>query len=53
VRLGDRVVGRVGSAAVSPVHGAIALGLIRREAEPGQEVEVGDGGRAVVTELPF
>ncbi|MFL5885321.1 MAG: YgfZ/GcvT domain-containing protein [Thermoleophilaceae bacterium] len=53
VRLGDRVVGRVGSAAVSPVHGAIALGLIRREAEPGQEVEVGDAGRAVVTELPF
>jgi tRNA-modifying protein YgfZ len=53
VRLGDRVVGRVGSAAVSPVHGAIALALIRREAEPGQEVEVGDGGRAVVTELPF
>jgi tRNA-modifying protein YgfZ len=54
VRLGDRVVGRIGSTATSPVHGPIALGLIRREAEPGQTVEVGDSGNtAVVAGLPF
>jgi folate-binding protein YgfZ len=54
LRLGDRVVGRIGSTAVSPVHGPIALALVRREAEPGQTVEVGSGGStALVTELPF
>jgi folate-binding protein YgfZ len=54
VRLGERAVGHVGSAAASPVHGPIALALIRREAEPGQRVEVGgDGNAAVVSELPF
>src|SRR3954466_3003505 len=54
IRFGDRVVGEVGSAAVSPVHGPIALALVRREAEPGAEVTVGGtsvGGR--VAELPF
>jgi folate-binding protein YgfZ len=54
VRLGDRPVGRIGSAAVSPVHGPIALALIRREAEPGQRVEVGQAANsAVVSDLPF
>ena len=54
VRLGDRVVGRLGSVAVSPVHGPIALALIRREAEPGAEVRVGaDGTTAIVAELPL
>jgi folate-binding protein YgfZ len=54
VRLGERVVGRVGSTAVSPEHGPIALALIRREAEVGQRVEVGaDGNGAVVAGLPF
>jgi folate-binding protein YgfZ len=54
IRFGDRVVGEVGSTAVSPVHGPIALALVRREAEPGAEVHVGDSsvdGR--VAELPF
>ena len=37
--LGDRPVGRVGSAAVSPRLGPIALALVRREAEPGSVVE--------------
>jgi folate-binding protein YgfZ len=54
VRLGERAVGRIGSAAVSPVHGPIALALIRREAEPGQSVTVGEtGNTAVVSDLPF
>lgn len=54
IRFGDRVVGEVGSTAVSPVHGPIALALVRREAEPGADVTV--GGSAIdgrVAELPF
>jgi tRNA-modifying protein YgfZ len=52
--LGEREVGTVGSACVSPVHGPIALALIRREAAPDEEVLVGaDGLRAVVVDLPF
>jgi folate-binding protein YgfZ len=52
--LGERQVGSVGSACVSPVHGPIALALVRREAPPDQEVLVGAGGDpAVVVELPF
>jgi tRNA-modifying protein YgfZ len=54
IRLGERVVGEVGSAAVSPAHGPIALAVIRREAEPGAAVQVGEtavDGR--VAELPF
>ena len=54
VRLGDRVVGRLGSVAESPSLGAIALALVRREALPGSHVSVGDDGiDAVVVELPF
>jgi len=54
VMLGDREVGTIGSACVSPIHGPIALALIRREAAPDQEVLVGAAGdRAVVTDLPF
>ena len=54
VFLGDREVGRLGSTAVSPVHGPIALSLIRREATPGAEVTVGErGAPAVVADLPF
>ncbi len=52
VRLGDRVVGRLGSSCVSPLHGPIALALIRREASPGDRVQV-DGVQAEVVELPF
>ena len=54
LRLGDRAVGTIGSVAVSPVHGPIALALVRREAEPGASVAVGDDGTtAEVVELPF
>ncbi|HVL95493.1 MAG TPA: glycine cleavage T C-terminal barrel domain-containing protein [Solirubrobacteraceae bacterium] len=54
LRLGEREVGRVGSAVVSPAHGPIALALVRREAAVGDTVLVGDGDvTAVVAELPF
>jgi tRNA-modifying protein YgfZ len=54
LRLGDKEVGRLGSVAVSPVHGPIALALVRREAAPGDTVAVGDGGTtAEVVEVPF
>jgi folate-binding protein YgfZ len=54
LHLGDRVVGRLGTVAVSPVHGPIALALVRREAEPGAALAVGGGGAtARVVELPF
>jgi folate-binding protein YgfZ len=52
--LGDRPVGRVGSTAVSPRIGPIALALVRREAAPGSVVSVGEhGASAEVLELPF
>ncbi len=54
LRLGDREVGRVGSVADSPALGPIALAIVRREAEPGVTVTVGDAGAtATVVELPF
>ncbi|MFZ1994649.1 MAG: glycine cleavage T C-terminal barrel domain-containing protein [Solirubrobacteraceae bacterium] len=54
ITFGDRVVGTVGSVAESPVLGAIALALVRREAPPGSEVVVGaDQVDGVVVELPF
>jgi len=53
LRLGERVVGRLASSIVSPVHGPIALGLVRREAAPGDTVAVDGGASAVVVELPF
>jgi folate-binding protein YgfZ len=54
LRLADRIVGRVGSAVLSPERGPIALALVRREAEPGTIVSVGEhGATAEVTELPF
>ena len=52
IRLGDRDVGRVGSACVSPTFGPIALALVRREAAPGDTVDV-NGTTAQVVELPF
>ncbi len=52
--LGDKEVGRVGGSCVSPVHGPIALAILRREAEPGAELAVGeDGVTARVVDLPF
>ena len=54
VTFGERRVGEIGSACVSPVHGPIALAVLRREAAPGDTVEVGDDRRpAEVVELPF
>jgi folate-binding protein YgfZ len=54
VMVGERQVGELGSTAVSPVHGPIALALIRREAAPGAEVTVGDAGQSArVADLPF
>jgi tRNA-modifying protein YgfZ len=52
--LGEKEVGRVGSACVSPARGPIALAIVRREAEPGAELAVGeDGVTARVVDLPF
>jgi folate-binding protein YgfZ len=54
IMLGDKQVGAVGSACVSPRLGPIALALVRREAAPGDSVRVGaDGAAAEVVELPF
>jgi folate-binding protein YgfZ len=54
LRLGERAVGRLTSAAVSPELGSIGLALLRREAEVGTAVAVGtDGTSAEVVELPF
>ncbi len=54
LRLGEKQVGLLGSAAVSPALGPIGLAVVRREAEPGTELAVGeDGVTAQVTALPF
>jgi tRNA-modifying protein YgfZ len=53
VRLGDRELGSIGTAVLSPAHGHIALAILRREAEPGATVTVGDGVEAELSELPF
>jgi folate-binding protein YgfZ len=54
LRLGDKEVGTLGGAVVSPAHGPIGLAIVRREAEPGTELTVGeDGVTAEVVALPF
>jgi len=53
LRLGERVVGRIGSSVRSPRHGPIALALVRREAPVGETVAVQGGASAEVVELPF
>jgi folate-binding protein YgfZ len=54
LRLGVKEVGRLGSAGVSPALGPIGLAILRREADPGAELAVGeDGVTAEVTALPF
>jgi tRNA-modifying protein YgfZ len=54
ILLGDREVGAVGTACVSPALGPIALAIVRREAEPGARVRIGEGGtEAELVELPF
>ena len=47
--VGTRHLGR----ASPPRSGPIALAIVRREVEPGDEVAVGDGVTATVVELPF
>jgi len=54
LRLGEKEVGTLGSACVSPALGPIGLAIVRREAEPGAELTVGeDGVTARVVDLPF
>ena len=54
LRLGERPVGLLASVAQSPELGPIALALVRREAEPGTTLSVGEHGlSAEVAELPF
>ncbi len=53
LRLGERVVGTVASAVVSPRHGPIALALVRREAEPGATLALDGDVAATVVALPF
>ncbi len=52
VVLGEREIGTLTSAVVSPRFGAIGLALLRREAEPGAAVLAG-GTPAEVVALPF
>jgi folate-binding protein YgfZ len=52
--LGEKEVGKLGSNCVSPAHGTIGLAIVRREAEPGAELLVGeDGVTARLVDLPF
>jgi folate-binding protein YgfZ len=52
--LGEKAVGTLGGTCVSPLRGPIALAILRREAEPGAELSVGeDGVTARVVDLPF
>jgi len=52
--LDGKQVGSLGGSAISPAHGPIALAIVRREAEPGAELAVGeDGVTARVVDLPF
>jgi folate-binding protein YgfZ len=54
LKLGEREVGLIGSSCVSPLHGPIALAILRREAEPGAELAAGEAGvTARVIDLPF
>jgi folate-binding protein YgfZ len=54
LHLGERLLGAVGSTAISPRHGPIALAVLRREANPGDTVTVGEAGHpAEVVEPPF
>ncbi len=52
IRAPEREVGELGTTCVSPAHGPIALAVIRREAQPGDAVEI-DGTGAAIVELPF
>jgi folate-binding protein YgfZ len=52
--LGEKEVGQIGGTVVSPALGPVGLAILRREAEPGTELAVGeDGVTARVVDLPF
>jgi folate-binding protein YgfZ len=54
LRLGEREVGRIGSSVASPALGAIALAIVRREAQPGAVLAAGEPAVAAeVVALPF
>lgn len=54
VRHPEREVGRIGTSVLSPARGPLALAVLRREAEPGTRVEVGESRvGAEVCEVPF
>ena len=54
IRAGGRELGRIASGCESPTHGPIALALVRREAQPGDSIEVGEqSAPAELVELPF
>jgi folate-binding protein YgfZ len=55
LRREETEVGVLASVVVSPVHGPIALALVRRAAQPGDVLRVGEDGAvtATVTNLPF
>jgi len=52
LKLGEKVVGKLGSVVVSPDHGPIALALVRREANPGDTVDLA-GSTALIVDVPF
>ena len=52
--LGEKQVGEIGTASVSPAHGPIALAIVRREAEPGATLAIGNSGvSGTVVDLPI
>jgi folate-binding protein YgfZ len=52
--LGEKEVGRLGSSCLSPARGPLGLAIVRREAEPGSELRLGeDDVTARVVDLPF
>lgn len=54
LRLGEKEVGTLGGAVVSPALGPVGLAIVRREAQPGAQLFVGeDGVTAEVVALPF
>ena len=48
VSAGGRELGTVGTAVISPARGPLALAILRRQAEPGNEVLIGDATTATV-----
>ena len=51
VSLDGRELGTVGTSVLSPARGPLALAILRREAEPGAEVEVEAPGGGTLTAL--